>query len=138
MYGFINERAWQFDNGISGYNFILLVYSVIVDTLYMKFYVIFLVTRIVNTSHDRLSTEENRIFTPVRLTTLLVVGTGLTHSLMLAIIGVRIYVDNFTTKNNNINSNIPDTGDYRVTPFTGYMIACTIYTYQLYPGLLTS
>ena len=26
MYGFINETSWQFDNGISGHNLILLVY----------------------------------------------------------------------------------------------------------------
>ena len=29
--------------------------------------------------------------------------------------------------NDNINSSIPDTGDYRVASFTGYMIACTVY-----------
>ena len=28
---------------------------------------------------------------------------------------------------NDTNSSIPDTGDYRVSPFTGYMIGCTIY-----------
>ena len=131
MYGFINERAWQFDNGISGYNFVLLVYSVIMDALYMKFYVIWLVIRIVHASYHRydelaLPREDNRNCTPVCLSIPLAIGTALTHWFMTAIIGVRIYVDNFTMENNNINSSIPDTGDYRVAPLTGYMIGCTI------------
>ena len=61
---------------------------------------------------------------------------------MIGIIGVRIYVDNFTpdkddTGNMGINADnftqddtndtIPDAGDYKVTIFTQYMIACTIY-----------
>ena len=91
MYGFINERSWQFDNGISGYNLIFLAYSVIMDALYMKFYVIFLVKRVV------MPEEENRrIFTPIYLMTLLATGMALTHWFMTGIIGVRIYIDNFT------------------------------------------
>ena len=135
MYGFINERSWQFDNGISGCNFILLVYSVIMDALYMKFYVIFLVIRIVQASYDKYNelarpTEverKKRYLTPVYMSIALTIATTLTHWLMTGIIGVRIYVDNFTPEKGNTNSSIPDTGDYRVTPLTGYMIGCAIY-----------
>ena len=147
MYGFINERSWQFDNEVSVCNLILLVYSVIMDALYMKFYVIFLVIRIVCVSYAKYDellrsrqVEWKRYFTPVYLSILLAITTALTHWLMTAIIGVRIYVDNFTTEKNDtnisinftiekddINSSVPDTGDYRVAPFTGYMIACTVY-----------
>ena len=144
MYGFINERSWQFDNGISGYNFILLVYSVIMDALYMKFYMIFLVIKVVCISYAKYDelvqpkqVECKRYCTPVYLSILFAIITALIHWLMTGIIGVRIYVDNFTTEkdvtnsitmeNNDTNSSIPDTDDYRVAPLTGYMIGCTIY-----------
>ena len=134
MYGFINERSWQFDNGISRCNLILLVYSVIMDALYMKFYVIWLVIRIVQASYDKhdelvgpTKVDWKRYFTPVYLSIPLAFTTALTHWLMTGIIGVRIYVDNFTLDKDNTNSSIPDTGDYRVAPLTGYMIVCTIY-----------
>ena len=134
MYGFINERSWQFDNGISVCNFILLVYSVIMDALYMKFYVIFLVRRVLRASYakyDELARptemEWKRYFTPVYLSIPLAITTALTHWFMTAIIGMRIYIDVFNTVKHNTNSSVPDTGVYRVAPFTGYMIACTIY-----------
>ena len=131
MYGFINERSWQFDNGIQICNFLLLVYSVIMDALYMKVYVIWLVIKIVQASYakyDELTEVEwQRYFTPVYLSIPLAITTALTHWLMTGIIVVRIYVDNFTPEMNDTDSGIPDTGDYRVTSLTGYMIACTIY-----------
>ena len=134
MYGFINERSWQFDNGISRCNFILLVYSVIMDALYMKFYMIFLVIRVLCASYkkyDELArptkVEWKRYFTPVYLSIPLAFTTALTHWLMTGIIGVRIYVDNFTLDRDDTNSSIPNTGDYRVAQFTWYMIACAIF-----------
>ena len=36
LYGLINERGWQFDNGISGCNFLFFLYSIIMDAVYMK------------------------------------------------------------------------------------------------------
>ena len=147
MYGFINERAWQFDDGISICTFILLVYSAIMDALYMKFYVTWFVIRIVCVSYAKYDelvqptqVEWRRYFTPIYLSILFTITTALTHWLMTGIIAVRIYIDNFTPEidstnssvnftieNDDINSSILDTGDYRVAPFTGYMIACTIY-----------
>ena len=123
LYGVINERAWHFDNGISVCNFLLFLYSVIMDALYMKFYVTWLVViRVVCASYvkyDELKqptqVEWKRYFTPVYLSIPLAIMTVLTHWLMTGIIGVRIYVDNSTA------------GDYRVAPLTGCMIACTIY-----------
>ena len=133
MYGFINERSWQYDNGISGCNFILLVHSVIMDAVYMKFYMIFLVIKVVCISYAKydelaqpIEVEWKRCFTTVYLSILLAIATALTHWLMTAIIGVRIYVDAFSTKKDDTNSSIPDTGDYRVAPLTGYMIGCAI------------
>ena len=134
LHGFINERSWKYDNGISGCNFILLVYSVIMDALYMKFYMIFLMIRVLCASYkkyDELArptkVEWKRCYTPVYLSISLAFTTALTHWFMTGIIGVRIYVDNFTLDRDDTNSSIPNTGDYRVAPFTRYMIACAIF-----------
>ena len=144
MYGFINERSWQFDNKIHICNLIMLVYSVIMDALYMKFYVILLVIRVLRASYakyDELLLTTRKLDLKFSVYPIvLAIFTALTHWLMTAIIGVRIYVDNFTTEkditnisvnftmeNNDSHSSIPDTGDYRVASFTGYMIGCTIY-----------
>ena len=137
LYGFINERAWRFDNGISICNFIFFLYSVIMDALYMKFFVILQVIRVVRATHDKyfgsdfwdteIEFEWKEIFNPLHSTILLAILTALTHWFMLGIVGVRIYVDNFTPDKDDTNSSIPNTGDYIVTRLTWYMIACTVY-----------
>ena len=134
LYGFINERSWQFDNKIQICNLIMLVYNVIMDALYMKFYVILLVVRVLRASYakyDELTrpteVEWKRYFTPVYLSIPFAITTALTHWFMTGLIAVRIYIDAFNTMEHNTNSSIPDTGDYRVAPLTGYMIGCTIY-----------
>ena len=66
-------------------------------------------------------------FTPIYLSIPFAVMTALTHWFMIWLLGVRIYVDNFTVEKNDTNSTIPNTGDYRVTGYTGYVISCTIY-----------
>ena len=40
---------------------------------------------------------------------------------------MRTSVDTFAPDNDGRGSSIPNTGDYKVAPFTGYMIACTVY-----------
>ena len=57
----------------------------------------------------------------------LAVVTALTHWLMTAIIGVRIYIDNFTPEKEDTDTSISNTGDYRVSPLTGCMIGCAIW-----------
>ena len=134
LYGFINERAWRFDNGISKCNFAFLLYSVIMELVYMNTYAILLVARVGRAAHvkyDELvqptEIEWKRYFTPVYMTIALAFMTALTHWFMIGIIGVRIYVDNFTPDKDDKNSTIPDTGDYKLPTFTGIMIACTVY-----------
>ena len=133
LYGFINEGR-NFDNGISAFNYLFFVYSVIMDVVYMKFYMIWLVIRIVQASYTKYDqlvrptlVEWKRFFTPVYLTIPFAIVMALTHWFMTGIIGVRIYVDNFTLDRDDTNSSIPNTGDYRVAPLTGYMIGCAIY-----------
>ena len=136
LYGFINERAWRFDNGISGFNFLFFLYSVIMDAFYLKVYLVHAVIRMVSYSYVKYDellrptvVEWKRFIAPIYLAILLAILTALTHWLMIGIIGVRTYIDNFTTdlEMNDTNSSILSTGDYRVTPYTGYMIACTVY-----------
>ena len=135
LYGFINERAWRFDNGISICNFIFFLYSVIMNALYMKFFVILQVIRVVRATHDKYFRSDfwdtefkwKETFNPLHSTILLAILTAVTHWFMLGIVGVRIYVDNFTPDKDDTNSSIPNTGDYMVTRLTWYMIACTVY-----------
>ena len=102
------------------------------DALYMKLYAISVVVRVVYITFIKLEDKMedldwNECYTPVHQTTLLAVMTVLTHWIMMGIIGVRIYVDNFTPDKDDINSTIPDTGAYKVAPFTKYMMVCTVY-----------
>ena len=154
LYGFISERAWKFENGISVGNFLFFLYSVIMDTIYMKTYLIFLVIKIIFVAYKKYSDlssptemQHKDYYISVHLTMVVAMLTALTYWLMIGIIGVRIYVDNFTPDtldkadtgsmrmsvdtfapdNDGRGSTIPDTGDYKVAPFTGYMIACTVY-----------
>ena len=133
LYGFINERTWRFDNGISGCNFLFFLYSVIMDGVYIKFYALVIVIRVVGVTYEKYNqllhpvVEWKRYFTPVYLTVPFTAVMALTHWFMIGIVGVRIYVDNFTPEKHDIDTNIPNTGDYKVTPLTGCMIACTIY-----------
>jgi len=132
LYGFINEKAWQFNNGISAFYFLLLLYSVAMDAVYAKFYVIWLLIRVVRasfTKYDELQSQKlecSRFFTPVYLTIPFAVLVAIVHWLMLGIIGVRIYVDNFTP-DYDTDGKVPSTGDYKVANFTFYMIFCAVY-----------
>ena len=134
LYGLINERAWRFDNGISVGNFLFFLYSVIMDAIYLKTYLIFLVKKIVFSAYKKYydlspptDREHKDYYISIYLTMVRAMLTALTHWLMIGIIGVRIYVDNFTPDKDDTNDIIPDTGEYKVTPFTGYMIVCTVY-----------
>ena len=134
LYGFINERAWRFDSGILQSNFIFFAYSVIMDAMYLKTYVIFLVIRILFSAYKKYDdlpshtdSERKNYYSCVSFywTIVLAMLTALTHWIMLGIIGVRVYVDNFTPDKDD--AIILNTGDYKVAPLTGYMIACPIY-----------
>ena len=127
LFGFINERAWRFDNGISFF----FLYSLIMDALYMKFYGIVLVIRIAyapSFADNNLNYKPwLKLFTPMHQAILLAILTALTHWFMIGIIGVRIYVDNFTPNKDHTNNTIPDTGDYKISVFSGVMIFFSVY-----------
>jgi len=96
LHGFVNERSWTFDNGIAEFNFLLFAYSIGMDACYVKFYFIWLV------SHKRYASlldESNNIKTnycsPVYMTVLFTILMTILQWITLAIVGVRIYADNF-------------------------------------------
>jgi len=127
LHGFVNE---QFDGEGSAF-FTLLVIGVTTDAIFTRYYMVWLVIRVICASYAKYDellrpreVKWKRYFTPVYLTIPFAVMTALTHWFMIGIIGVRIYVDNFTPEK---DSRVPNTGDYRVAPYTGYMIACGIY-----------
>ena len=125
LYGFINERAWRFDQAIS----FVFLYSLIMDAFYMKFYGIVLVTRITYASYfgdiKLLKTKQwVKFFTPMHRAILFAILTALIHWFMIGIIGVRIYVDNFTVDKDHTNNTIPD---YKISAFSGIMIFFSVY-----------
>ena len=132
FYGFINEKAWEFNNGLSAFYFLLFLYSFVMDAVYVKFYMIWLLIRIVRasfTKYDELREKElkcTRFFTPVYLTIPFAILLAIVHWFMIGIIGVRIYVDNFTPDHDTSGTE-PNTGNYTVAPYTLYMIFCAVY-----------
>ena len=86
LYGFINERAWELNDAISICNFAFLLYSVIMELLYMNVCVIFHVIRVARAAYvkyDELvqptEMEWKRYFTPVYMTIALAILTVVTH-----------------------------------------------------------
>jgi len=136
LYGFINERRWQFDSAIAVFDSILLFYSLAMDAVYTKINYIWLLQKVIRSSYkayDELeSTNTNtcfKLFSPFSLIIPFGIMLVLTHWFMLAIIGVRIYADNFSREidgNGNFSSE-PETGDYETTPYTRFMIFCGAY-----------
>ena len=99
LYGFVNERAWRFDNGISVGNFLFFLYSVLMDAIYMKTYLIFLVIKIIFVAYKKYSDlssptemQHKDYYISVHLTMVVAMLTALTHWLMIGIIGVRIAI----------------------------------------------
>ena len=148
LYKFINETIWQFDDTISTCKLALLLHGVVIHLLHMNFFTIIIVVRVARAAYAKYDEllqptemEWKRYFTPVYLIIPFAILTALTHWFMIGIIGVRIfadnftpntgsmreYADNFTLDKDDTNYTMPDTGDYKVAPFTGYMIACTVY-----------
>lgn len=132
LYGFINEKAWKFNNGISAFYFLLFLCSVVIDAIYTKAYLIWLVIRTVRasfTKYDELQQDElecTRFFTPVYLTIPFAILLAIVQWFMVGIIGARIYVDNFTP-DYDTGGIVPNSGDYKVAPYTLYMIFCVVY-----------
>ena len=130
LYGFINETAWQFNDVISGLNFLLFLYSLLMDFVFTKNLVIHLVKTIIKATYAThtqyyVSVQPSKPLKSKKSYHLILpfaTATALTHWTMIGIIAVRIHFDNFTTEKDNVDGDSLNTGIYRMTPFTGYMI----------------
>jgi len=131
LYGFVNEKGWEFDGPIAIFDFLLLLYSLVIDVIYAKVYHVWLLLKVIRssyTAHDEYERVGSlgwkkiieRIVTPFSMTIPYAVTVAIMHWLMLAIIGVRIYADNFSTDSE-------PTGSYTSAAYTRYMIFCGAY-----------
>ena len=142
LYGFVNEKGWQFEGAIAVFDFLLLLYSLVMDVFYAKVYHVWLLQKVIRASyktHDKYEQVGNlgwkkileRIFTPFSMSIPYAVSVAIMHWFMLAIIGVRIYADNFAVEESDQNSPTtkqpPEIGDYSSAPYTRYMIFCGAY-----------
>ena len=139
LYGFVNERGWEFSNGFVIVDFVLLLYSVLMDAIYAKLYHIWILIRVVRASYQAYDQSESvnlnawkaleRLISPFTMIVPFAFTLVVTHWLVLILIGIRIYADNFHVKKDNsgIPEEEPKSGSYETTPFTRYMIFCGAY-----------
>ena len=146
LYGFINERGWEFDNAIAIIDFILLLYSLAMDAIYAKIFHVWVVQKLIRNSYDAFyevcderpnkPTIKRKCCSPFTLSVPFSMTMVLMHWIVLAIIGVRIYVDNFSQRKPDDDQQMqgaqqvqdePETGDYNSTSYTRYMIFCGAY-----------
>ena len=153
LYGFINEKSWEFDNSLAIAHFIIFLFTVCYDAFFTKFKYIWEIREVIIAlycnSEDNWKTKLGQCWFPSLQFMPYVFLFALLHWLILAIIGVRIYVDNFSTKidhetisetsgypvasygvnlsNFSTEGNVPETGGYKVAPYTWYMIFCGFY-----------
>lgn len=136
LYGFINEKSWKFGDGIAGLNFVMFLYTMGMDAFYGKFYIIWLIQKLIRISYskyDDLRDESKdkrskawRYISPIYLTIPFSILIAIAHWLIIGIIAVRISADNFSTEKDSSDTE-PLTGNYNVSPFTLYMIICSLY-----------
>ena len=146
LYELINEKSWEFDNSLAKTHFIIFLLSVCYDALYTKLkYIIYSFCD----CDDNWKTKLRQCWISSLKFMPYVFLFALLHWLILAIIGVRIYVDNFSTEidqgnisetsgypvasyrmnvnNFSTEANTSETGGYKVSSYTSYMIFCGFY-----------
>ena len=136
FYGFVNEKSWKFGDGIAGFNFMMFLYTMGMDAFYGKFYIIWLIQKIIRISYskyDDLRDESEdkrskawRYMSPIYLTIPFAILIAIVHWFILGIIAVRISADNFSIEKDTSDTE-PRTGSYKISAFTLYMIICSAY-----------
>ena len=152
LYGFVNERGWEFNGAIAVFDFLLLLYGIMMDVFYAKVIHVWLVLKVIRNSYNVHDKYENisslgwkkvieRIVTPFSMTVPYAFTVAVMHWFMLALIAVRIYADNFSKDRSDrsqqpvstqrLPQEMPDstepTGNYVSAPYTRYMIFCGAY-----------
>jgi len=129
LYGFINERGWEFNEAIAVFDFMLTMISFFLDAFLTKIDHIWLLYQLIrSTTECQKKAGLHSYATPVNLTVPFSIGLTIAHTLMLCLISVRIYADNFNTEGKfGDDKKEPEEGDYTVTSYTSYMIFCGAY-----------
>ena len=102
--GFVNEKGWEFNGAIAVFDFLLLLYSIVMDVFYAKLVHVWLLQKVIRASykaHDEYEQVGSLgwkkilecIVTPFSMTIPYAIALALMHWFMLAIIRVRIYAD---------------------------------------------
>ena len=128
LYGIVNKKSWQFDDALAGIDFIIFLYTYCVDALHKLKFIWRMQRAIISLyyeSYDNWKTKFKECWIPSILFTPYIIFFTIAHWLMLAIIGVRIYVDNFSTEIDQ--GGMSETGGYKVPSYTRYMIFCGVY-----------
>ena len=132
LYGFINEKSWEFESAIDIVHFVMLLHDLLGNAIHIKFKYIWaahIVTASLCYKSDNICSswkvKVGKHCLSFLWSTLHAILLMLFHWLILGIIGVRIHVDNFSREVGQGNSS--ETGSYRVTGWAGYMIACGVY-----------
>jgi len=125
LYGFINERGWEFNDALSVFDFLLTFISFFMDAVFAKAKHIYLLYHLIDkTTANQRERGLYSYATPVNLFIPFSIGLAIAHTLMVGLIAVRIYADNF---NNKTGSAPQKEGNYTVTSYTSYMIFCGAY-----------
>ena len=127
LYGFINEKGWEFNNVFDGFDFLLTFISFVMDAVWAKLNHIWILYQLVKSTVK--IQERKNIYsyaTPFNLFVPYSIGLAIAHTLMVMLIGIRIYADNFNTR---VYKDAPQQqrGNYTVAPYTRYMIFCGAY-----------
>ena len=125
LYSFINERGWEFNNAVAVFDFLLTLVSFSMDAILAKINHVWLLYHLIgSTGEVQRRNKIHSYITPFNLFFPFSIGLVITHILMVILIAIRIYADNFNTIGRDKE---PDEGDYSVAPFTRYMIFCGAY-----------
>ena len=103
LYGFIDERGWKFDRAFAELDFTLLVYNIATDMIYTKLIYIgtLMKTAILLQNQDQNSDQRNNTNNENQTN----------------------HHESFRNESEYCSEE-PETGEYRTTPFTRYMIFC--------------
>ena len=132
VYGFVNEKSWMFSSTLGGFNFVILMASVIMQLVYEQSNIIWLAYTTAATHF-----QKSIVICAVAVFSSLYIAM---QWITLAATGVRVYADNFARKNITVNLEIATekfesatiTGDYNSTPGT----RCLLFAANFLPILL--
>ena len=137
LYAFVNEKSWRLNSAEAVFSFLIFIYSIGMDIIYWRAYFFWLIQKVIKKSYhkyDELLGEYREVRTrSIYFTTpctfLFAAATTLLHWLMIVILGLRIYSDNFSSDDNNttgmhdcsrFTDDISSSGNMTTVDYSGY------------------